>query len=895
MYTHWLNCMNRFRPRWVNGVALALLWTLVALAQSESAATQSPVSSGVLYDFEGSNALSGIQFQRCAVHDVTDSELLNSKALDLKFRRGSSGVSFELPADFAQHDLLIFDQASKSGFDGKYLAIIRGNGERFEQPLTLGSGDVVPVEVDLRPLRAVGDFGEEPTLTLYFHKLPKDFKMELDNIRLEKNAGSDSAAQDPNLLLLHSFERPSSRGQVAGNRVGEISLSRDYSSEGQQALRVQFHKGDDSHISVPIPYDWSEYDYFKLDIRNDTADPANFYLYFRDGFGKKYTPVVNVGPDTSETISMPIETLREHVDPEALEQFKVYFWGAPDDIVLLIDNLRLTKGKETQSEYEQTQQGDWTILASRQAETQPVASAAQQAAGFIPYTDDYMVRLYPATVPTETQLNNTIDVCMARDEFEPFIVGVWALEDIELESVEVSSLTNESGMVLNSVNVRFAQSLTVPVGPGFAKTAMTRFVDLLPFYQNDASFEVPAQHSGLLWGTVHAPKTQEPGTYRGALQIKARDKTVLSFPMEVTVYPFALEYPQGQNFAMLFTYEFIRMNRVGKGGWAPILEKGLREVIDMRNHGMTALSPHGGQEVNDEEGRPRLPDLLQSLRVAKEQGMMGPFIWYCGPQIYTEKAKNANPYTKFKPEKHLASLKRMVEYVDAICREEELLTVYWLAVDEPNTPARQDIALQTIKALKAAGAKTAQTCNKTNIGALENWVDLVVCSMGHATPEFVAYHQDAGRLVWTYDNSAILDLYEGRTRFVYGYLGWRMSLDGVTSWTYPHHLSGAGKQDVTGQSRAPEYDSRGLPMDNIIWEMVREGIDDYRYLQTMLTVAPSATPVLEELEQLPPQLNAYRFHDSKTDELLYDNFLTPDQFDDLRHRMADRIMQTDVP
>jgi len=848
-----------------------------------------------LYDFDGDDPLADIEFTRCKIKEVVDSEAFDSKALDLRPRRGNSGIRFRLPTEAADFDLLVFDMASKSNFDWKFIAIFEGGGARYEQPLSLGSGDTSPMEVDLRAVREELGVKHVEKCTIYFHALPKDYEFELDNVRLE--TAVETEEEDLNIRRLFSFERPSSRGKAAGNRIRRIALSTNFATHGQTSLEVEFMKGDDSYITLPIPYDWSEYDFFKLDIRNNSDKGAFFYFYLRDGFGKKYKPRLEIGALAEETVEFPISVLSRHVDVEALEMLKIFFWGAKDDCALLFDNIRLAKGKGGNAGFETSVAGEWTILTPKSDVTPPQASDTQQAAGWIPYSENYMVRLYPGAVPTEKQLATPIRAVLAQDEFEPFIIGLWALDDIVIESVSVSTLGSGAGAALGNLNIRFAQPVTAQVGPDFAKTAMKHFLDLVPFYQSDFSFEITKNHSGLLWGTVHAPAGQGPGVYTGEITVKAKGRPAQSLPLTVKVLPFTLEKPKGKTFSMLFTYEFMRMNYKPVVDWPELIERGKREVLDMKNHGMNALSPHSGHHIKEKDGHPFVADLLQSLREAKEQGMMGPFVWFCGPQIFTTKAKLENPYTRFDPRKHLAWLRRMIEYVEPICEAEGLPPVYWLVADEPNQPERHAIARRALRAAKEAGAHTAQTCNKVSIENLAEFSDLIITGFGDLSSEFVEEHRKAGRLLWSYDNSSIFDIHEGRTRFLYGYLGWRKGLDGVSAWTYPHHLSGFRKNAVVGNARAPEYDSKGFPVDNIVWEMVREGIDDYRYIQTMCSATrrtgkpDSAAPILTELRKLSPSIHTYKFNDTKTGENLYENFMTPGQFSAYRRRMAEVILK----
>lgn len=836
----------------------------------------------VIYDFKGDTPLQGISFSGCKKKEVKDSAKMKSKVLAVRISRGSGTLRFKLPADFVNYDLIVMNINNRSNFTWKMYLVMPGSS-KYSQTISLPADEVFPVELELDAVKEQINLNEVKEFHLFIQRLPKDIKLEIGNISLQK-IDKSKEKKNSNVKVLHSFERASSRGKIAGNRINSIKLNDKFATDGKQSLEVEFKEGNDSHIIIPIPYDWSEYEAFAVDINNPSAETRTPSLYFRDGFNKKYTPIIKVPAASCETVMIPVSALKENgIDPEALEVFKIFFWGQVDPVILQFDNFRLIKNVADNGNYVKEIKNGWTIISKKNKNAAPSGTTAQQAAGFVPFTDNYMVRVSPSTIPSPKQIQTTVKVELARDEFEPFIIGLFGLADLEIEIVEVAPLVNAAGDKLTNVNIRYAQPIIVQIGQKFSKTATGRFMDLVPFYQEEFKFTVPKGKTSLLWGTVHAGKTQAPGTYTGKVKVKAKGRQALEYPLTVNVAPFVLRRPVKKNYCMLYTYEFMRMNYTGQGKWPELIKKGTREVIDMRNHGMTCLSPHAGHHLKDRNGHPALPDVLKSLRAAKKYGFTGPFIFYCGPQIYSEKKKLGRPINKHKPE-HMKRLEDMVKYLHQVCQKEKLPQVYWLCVDEPNTPDRHALALKANKLVKSLGGKVAQTCHKGSArGGLNENVDLVI---GNASPEAIKKYHRQGKIVWDYNNSVIFDFNEGKTRFYYGYLPWIANLDGVSSWTYPHHLSGFRQHPVIGK-RAPEYDSKGFPMDNIIWEMVREGIDDYRYLEMGLAKnKEKMTEVTGKLSSMPKSLTAYKFVDSKSSEMLYKNFLTIDQF--IKYRSLSR-------
>jgi hypothetical protein len=160
-------------------------------------------------------------------------------------------------------------------------------------------------------------------------------------------------------------------------------------------------------------------------------------------------------------------------------------------------------------------------------------------------------------------------VFCARGETESFQVVVTALrEDLQAVEAEVTSLANKAGQSIPPENVVLFKEISVPirhssrratVAPGLIPDPLAPFINPYtgeavrePLLKNGkleggafgaAGFDLWEGYNQPLWVDVRVPKDAAPGTYRGAVRVKAEGLEAEEIPVEVTVWDFVL--PEG--------------------------------------------------------------------------------------------------------------------------------------------------------------------------------------------------------------------------------------------------------------------------------------------------------------------------------------------------------------
>ncbi len=201
------------------------------------------------------------------------------------------------------------------------------------------------------------------------------------------------------------------------------------------------------------------------------------------------------------------------------------------------------------------------------------------------------------TYPADGHLAGELRVVVAQDEFEPASFQLFAFQDLADVELKVGALKSESGAVLKAedVDLRVAK-LWLQCGNAwqsyFADVGLMLVPELLLHDENMVKVDLAQQANyarlkddkgeRFVWIsapkkisdnrfdpvrdpfadaaalqpvalqrdafkqfvlTVHAPKGQKPGVYRGAISVAAKGKSLAEIPVAVRVLPFELPMP----------------------------------------------------------------------------------------------------------------------------------------------------------------------------------------------------------------------------------------------------------------------------------------------------------------------------------------------------------------
>lgn len=425
--------------------------------------------------------------------------------------------------------------------------------------------------------------------------------------------------------------------------------------------------------------------------------------------------------------------------------------------------------------------------------------------------------------------NKTIDLTALKGEYEPFTFSLYSERDCRF-------VVNHTGFVNWKSSIKPENVKVHRLVKGEGRYGVS---DWLLGELKEGGEELPAGRSIRIWVTVHVPETAAAGRYSGLITIRTQDDAEEILPVNLEVLDRKLEDPPDVNFALLYT-----VSPIGQY-YDPELAAGLEPLVlafyrDLRAHGMTSPSP----KCTDwpyREGN--IEGLKAEVSLASEAGLKGPVLWYMSALI--NGAKGGRRYSHYdgksdnwEEERDLARLKEIVAGAKKAEKEGGWPEVIFIPVDEPGTDTedprlnrlRMAILEKSLEVIDSMGARSAATItelvdNRHNrpphAGTPDEprryWFrvrpNCHVRIYGYGYPEGItgisAEKRDAagrGHEMWFYHNRAVMgtDRHEARTFF--GVWGWITGARGLAAWTHP------GARTVQ-------------------WEIVREGIDDLKYLK----------------------------------------------------------------
>ena len=478
--------------------------------------------------------------------------------------------------------------------------------------------------------------------------------------------------------------------------------------------------------------------------------------------------------------------------------------------------------------------------------------------GVIPYTRSYLEPIQRHIIPRQAEVTHKFCVTLAKGEYEPFLVCLYGLRDIGKLKLEVTDATSHNAMLANErFEIRHIDHrAVVPDGFRIKDKIYQEIPSLLPLGD---TVRLKKSETSAFWITVHALPQDTKGVYQGEIRVLEGRKQLCTLQIEVNLLPFVLPDIPRPWFATLYTP--VHPSKV--------TEKNARLLMqDMVDHGMSSYSPvliSWGKPLSfHANGKPKVDTLIDHLRWAKEEGFTGPTLLNLQKILRAGRPGLDASYQKFDERVDLPNLRKLVPYLEGVRQQYELPEIFYLPIDEPGCftdkagVRRLEMALKLLKELQAInvrGATTIADLVDEKHRKLPRWQNVVgwwdrlrpYCPVRIYANGFPQGPNSLDReihdakshasLTMLYENTSTMGIDPRVSRMYFGFYGWRTGVDGITSWTHPTSdratVSHVWNQDrdrrVERQNyyQSPEW---VLPPSTICWEMVREGIDDAKYL-----------------------------------------------------------------
>ena len=469
----------------------------------------------------------------------------------------------------------------------------------------------------------------------------------------------------------------------------------------------------------------------------------------------------------------------------------------------------------------------WVLLglAGAAACAESSWTAEEQARGFVTCTRPYVTPFFTEDVPTRQEAVGELSVALAREEYEPVMVGIHAIgKDLTEVAIEVS-------IDLPATVYRFLPKRRNVPGRGDVG---------FPCYlvPGKRIAHIAGGRTGVFWILLRAGKDAGAGAHRGEVVVNVAGQKKLTLPLAVSVRPFALPRPNipfGMYFSMNYFPADLRSDEYKRMYYR-----------DMVAHGMTSctLMPTALAEFAED--------------TAKRMGTVKFDSWPAGRDI--EMMKEEGLLHADLPAMLLDG--RIGEAADKgqmaadLVREREKrgwpeLVLYMR--DEPGWKQFEELTPWLTEWKKIPGVRNVTAMNSQPPYGLGYIHDVWVVRNDEITRELVREAHRMGCDVWTY----AIDLAFTNplaNRYYAGIYTWAFGLGGNFPWAY--HDQQKFYLDEDGQPTMHPANgfvmpSKDGPCPSVGWEGRREGIDDYRYILLLETI-------LEKVDASEPRAAAAR-------------------------------------
>jgi hypothetical protein len=461
--------------------------------------------------------------------------------------------------------------------------------------------------------------------------------------------------------------------------------------------------------------------------------------------------------------------------------------------------------------------------------------------------------LYPWTVPLPQQVHRPLRISACRNEFESATFSILSLRDLEEVVITVSDLTDEAG---NRIGAGAIDATIVKCWYQGARKVTTREADALKAElllhdnsivevdyanrDNKLNFEyiprdaekllpvnIPAFENRQFWVTLKVPPGAPAGDYSGAIQISPRNAPSYELPFSARVHPFDLAEPRLE----YSVYYPKRVKGETEEEQQVMWDFMLAELVDMVDHGITNPSTYVAASGEN----------MRRLRAIREEAGCkndGPIylvtfgVGYATDEVYLEGVR-----------KQVGETVRMLKgmgYSDVYCQGIDEAGSEILKRERPGWEACHEGGGKMFVAIGSDGVEVVIDLLDTAV--ISGWVDpgLIRRIHEHGNRAFSYAHPFMG-----YEVPETYRRYAGISLWVRGF-------DGSMNWSYQGMPNYPGKSekgynwdDLNLNTKfrrkgVMAYPAWGKPISTRQWEGWREGVDDVRYLSTLMGLIEEA-------------------------------------------------------
>ena len=467
-------------------------------------------------------------------------------------------------------------------------------------------------------------------------------------------------------------------------------------------------------------------------------------------------------------------------------------------------------------------------------------TAEERQRGFLITAPDPMTVIGPEAVPLACERVTAIDLFAARGEYETASFVLHAIAPLEDVQIDIGDLRSAQGQVIPAdwVDVRFVRSVRVPVDQK-AKTFRRE-----PLVLEKRKTVSAAKGAALrVWLTLKIPESAAADDYTGAITVQVAGHASAKIRLVANVLPLVLP-PAPIEMAMFFPSP------------ADSDELLMKELIDAREHGCNGIEPALSVVIKTRD-RDFGEDDVAATRahckrmMAAEKRVFGPRAFPVTFELGHEIAyfwDHQKAWFSFWPhsKKIDHDFLRAVDVVCEMAKEEGWPPLRAYALDEAGAHNLLDEAVYYYGLIEEAPAGADDLDGHRGRHGDGDRRDRPVVGVDRRLqyqPLHPRDRQDARGAEKPYAVYNGCGPTPAGARFFFGFYGYKTGASQIAQWAY---YSGNALFQGNGFRQDDEgyvYLAEDGPLPSVMWEAVREGITDYRYLSLLARSIAAAESV----------------------------------------------------
>jgi hypothetical protein len=511
-------------------------------------------------------------------------------------------------------------------------------------------------------------------------------------------------------------------------------------------------------------------------------------------------------------------------------------------------------------------------------------------------------KILPTSSISDSYISNKISIIACPGEYEPASFVVRAHEDITSLEIQATNLVGTGSSIPSSnIDIRVVKCwyqagytiedtahkhltpelllkddslVKVENGENYLKLTTGEYVwisspsgvpgvpiyptvDQLPVMDSSTlqPVNIPANTNKQFWLTVKVPDDCPSGIYEGEIELRTAAGLIGELQLKLEVFPIELSQPY-------LTYSLFYQGSLYSAWPTGSIASPYKSEEQLRAE-MTNMLEHGVHNVAVYQGLADKVLLGRYLSIKNEVGM--------GNQpLYLRSIRTNNPTDPAS----LEALRNTIEEIIDFTRPYGVTEVYISGIDEATgevlTSQRPswEVVHEAGGKVFVTGYKPGDLDAEGTFGLVGDIVDLNVCAFQPTSEEAANWHS-LGHQIFSRANPQVGEEEPGTYRRNYGLLLWQTDYDGAMNWMYQWGAYNIWNDFDHSSFRDHNftYPTMDGVIDTIQWEGWREGVDDMRYLSTLLNAIETAKGNGKDTSSAEAWLTALKNSDLKAVDL----------------------------